>query len=356
MTKTGKVKRGRDFFRGVIEVPDPEDFKASTEDYTYTVRDLPEEGRPPGFSGAVGKFQIRVKATPVEVDSFAPVNLEVRVFGDGILEDLKPPVWTEVESLTKDFDVSTDVDSGKMEGREKVFHQVIRPRSGKVTQIPPIPFPYFDPSSGKYQVARSEPIPIKVRAVETAEVDSAISKARAAAQPSSPSRAQASSIVEQRGIGANFEEIGSARASMDPQEEILSAPFLAAVLAPPLILLALHLTLKASKRDPRLRAKDRALKQASRQLSQAGLGSDQAAQAYQEYFRERLGLPGGEITPTDLTSELARHRVPLELCAAATRLLERLLASRFGGGGEGAEKLTKEALKTLAEIHPCVRD
>jgi len=44
---------------------------------------------------------VEVKATPVEVDEFEPINLEVRVKGQGILEDLPPPAWTEVEALTK---------------------------------------------------------------------------------------------------------------------------------------------------------------------------------------------------------------------------------------------------------------
>jgi hypothetical protein len=355
--KTGRMKVVRDLVFSE-RVPELADYKAATEEAVYAVRELPEEGRPPGFSGAVGRFQVSVKATPLEVDAFAPVSLEVRVSGDGILEDLKPPAWTDVESITKDFEVSTDTDSGKVEGKEKIFRQVIRPKSEKVTQIPPIPFPYFDPALEKYQVARSEAIPIKVRAVKTAGVEKAIPAARSLPSPSS--RPGPSSIVEQQGIGANFEEIGSARPSMDPQEEVLSAAFLAVVIAPPLILLALHAILKALKRDPRLRAKDRALAMASRELSKGGMDADQIAQAYQEYFRARLGLPAGEITPSDLSRELARNRVPQELRASAACLLEQLLAGRFGGGGAGGgngrEKLQGDALSTIKEVHRCVED
>src|SRR5262249_14279863 len=49
------------------------------------------------------------------------------------------------------------------EGRAAVFTTTIRAESDEVTEIPAVELPYFDVSTGKYGVAKSKAIPIKVR-------------------------------------------------------------------------------------------------------------------------------------------------------------------------------------------------
>jgi hypothetical protein len=326
---------------------------AKSEAAAYRVRDLPSEGRPPGFAGAVGKYQVDVKASPTEVDAFAPITLEVRVSGDGLIEELKPPAWSEVASLTRDFDVSTDVDSGKVEGKTKVFRQVIRARSEKVTEIPPVPFPYYDPASGKYEVASGKPIPIKVRAVKTVGADEAIPSARwRPDEKALPARA-APSIVDQAGIGANFAEIGSTRAALDAREVVLSPEFLGAVGGPPAALGLLALAIRLRRRDPRARVRQKALSCARAALSRGDIGWEDASRAYQGYFRDRLGLPAGEITPADLGGELERRGVPARLRDDTARILDRLLAGRFGGAGAEPGDAAREAMGILEEVERC---
>src|SRR5207244_4647298 len=43
------------------------------------------------------------------------------------------------------------------------FQQMIRARSAKITEVPSIELGYFDTTTGKYAVAKSNPIPITVR-------------------------------------------------------------------------------------------------------------------------------------------------------------------------------------------------
>jgi hypothetical protein len=350
LAKEGVV---RDAFGGVQRVTRGIQFSAKSEAAAYRVRDLPPEGRPPGFAGAVGRYQVDVKASPTEVDAFAPITLEVRVTGDGLIEELKPPAWSEVPSLTKDFDVSADVDSGKVEGKAKVFRQVIRARSEKVTEIPPVPFPYYDPAAGRYEVAAGEAIPIKVRAVKTVGADEAIPSARWRPDEKSTPQRAAPSIVDQAGIGANFAQMGAARAALDPREVVLSPPFLAAVGGPPAALGLLALALRLRRRDPRARLRERALARARAALSSGEAGWEDVSGAFQGYFRDRLGLPPGEITPGDLGGELERRGAPAALRGEAVRLLERSLAGRFGGEAVEPRALAGEALRVLGEVERC---
>jgi hypothetical protein len=59
-----------------------------------TVRPLPEAGRPPEFSGAVGQFDLQVSAQPTEVAANDPVTVTMRIAGTGNLSALTFPSIT----------------------------------------------------------------------------------------------------------------------------------------------------------------------------------------------------------------------------------------------------------------------
>ncbi|MBI4605980.1 MAG: BatD family protein [Planctomycetes bacterium] len=352
---TGKTVLRRDLLFA-RRVPEVVAYSAIASDLAYEVRPLPEEGRPPGFTGAVGKYSIQVAASPTEVKTFDPITLEIRVSGTGILEELKAPAWSEVPSLTRDFDVATDTDPGKVEGAVKVFVHVVRPRHERVAAVPPIPFPYFDPEAQRYQVAQSSPIPIKVQAVKTVGAEDAIPSARSALPD--PARAAkdrpAPAIQELAGVGANFDDLGDARPALDPRDEVFSAGFAAAVALPPALLAVLAAALRILRADSAKRRRARALSRASAAIA-AARGFGDIARACEDYCREKLGLPPGEVTPADLAAALEARGVPEAARSRALGLLERVHASRFGGGGEPLAAFGAEAREALEEVDACVR-
>src|SRR5690606_9231531 len=58
---------------------------------TLTVKDLPEEGRPAGFSGLIGTYTIRASATPTSVRVGDPIRFELTVEGPGDLRRVPTP-------------------------------------------------------------------------------------------------------------------------------------------------------------------------------------------------------------------------------------------------------------------------
>jgi hypothetical protein len=347
--RTGKTRVVEDFFtrRRVAEAAE---YTAQTEAATYVVEELPREGRPPGFTGAVGRYRIEVSAFPTETDQYAPITLEVRVTGDGLVDELKPPAWSEIESLSRSFDVSSDVDTGKTEEGWKVFRQTLRATQADVTEIPPIPFPYYDPAAKRYEVATSKPIPIRVRPVKTVSVEDAVSSGRAA--PSATLEAVPRSIAELAGIGANYEELGPPRPALDPRAQILEGTFLGAVLAPPALFLALLGAVRLRRRDPAGRERRQALAR-SRAAVEGAASMEALSASYQDYLRARLGLPPGEVTPPELVGKLAAGGVPESVRAGAVDLLGKLLAGRFGGVTETVEELRRGALRAIREVDRC---
>ncbi len=305
----------RDFFtRRKVLQPVFKEFSATTERIVYEVQDPPPRGRPASYNGAVGRYSIEVTASPTEVDAFTPIKLQARVRLDSrwhkdlkkaILENLSAPKWSREESLTRDFGVSSDVHPGTVEGNVKVFTQTIRPLGEHVKEIPPIPFPYYDPEAAEYRVAYSRSIPLEVRAVETVDGGDAIRNSGNGSAESIPSNGAAPvlSIVEQSGIAANFATIGRAQVSLDPHREITGETFICFLVAPPLVF-GLFLLARRLRRDPSRVLKDRALSRAKSRLARADSSAEDSASAFQDYFRERLDLGSGELTPGELTAAL----------------------------------------------------
>ncbi|MEC7352751.1 MAG: hypothetical protein VYD99_06450 [Planctomycetota bacterium] len=79
-----------------------------------------------------------------------------------MLDTLRPPPLDELAPLVDRFKVPSDPIAGIVESGIKIFTQTIRPRSEDVTEIPAIPFSFFDPDRREYQTVYTEPIPINV--------------------------------------------------------------------------------------------------------------------------------------------------------------------------------------------------
>ena len=285
----------------------------------YRVLPLPRENRPAVFSGAVGRFQIQTKASATSVDAGAPITLEITISGEGYFDRVPPPPLARIESLRKGFQIDTTVDDGEILDNSKVFRQLIRPLNATVKEIPAIPYAYYDPASGKYQTTYSDPIAIDVRDVATVGSDDIIASSRAGAVENRAEALQPAAILTQSGIPANRRQLGSVRAVLDPRQQLTRAPFLAALLLPPVLLALLAVVVRRGKRDPRQKRAEQALGRA-RSRFPAAAGCEEISSVFQDYFRERLSLGDGELTPVDLRRHLADRGVAEDLTERACSL------------------------------------
>ncbi|NUQ50986.1 MAG: BatD family protein, partial [Phycisphaerae bacterium] len=181
------VRFGRDIFNDDTPTATRR-LRARAEVDPVEVLPLPQEGRPPGFSGAVGRYTVHASASPTSVRVGDPIELTIDVGGEGPLEALPPPALTQQPALTQAFRVPTETLAGSTQRGQRRFTQVIRAKRPDVTDIPPIEYPYFDPHLGQYVVARSEAIPINVTAAETlssADLTDSAPTARSALRPGS---------------------------------------------------------------------------------------------------------------------------------------------------------------------------
>jgi hypothetical protein len=128
------------------------------------VRSLPETERKPGFTGAIGKFQLGqpVLSTPGVVVG-DPITLKITITGEGNLEAIGAPVMEESEawqSFTPTSEVNRDTFGAQ--GSKTITYTLI-PRRADVKTVPAMPFSYFDPERKEYVDLSIPPVSVSVR-------------------------------------------------------------------------------------------------------------------------------------------------------------------------------------------------
>jgi hypothetical protein len=124
---------------------------------------LPESGRPLDYGGAIGKLAVRATAEPRDVDAGESIKLTLEWTGDGNLEFFTAPDLGRLDAF-REFRVYGKTEQRSFDRRTAVYD--IAPISSKPTEIPTVPLHVYDPEAERYTVVSSDPIPIRVRALE----------------------------------------------------------------------------------------------------------------------------------------------------------------------------------------------
>ena len=128
------------------------------------VRPLPEKGKPEDFSGAVGRFDFKVKPSKTLLKNGESMDLDVSVVGVGNLKLFtlpKPIVPSALEMYDPVHDENVSTPLTGMSGRISDKYTIIPQYKGSY-QIKPLSFTYFDLGSSSYKTITSQPITITV--------------------------------------------------------------------------------------------------------------------------------------------------------------------------------------------------
>jgi hypothetical protein len=132
--------------------------------HTLKVLDPPTQGRPPGFQGAIGKFQMSASplgSTTVKLGD--PVTVRVRVDGIGSMERLRLPSLPPTDVFNV-YSGTNRFDPGDLLGLSgtKTFELIYVPRQTNVIELPVPKLVYFDPDTKTYGTTSVRPIQIQV--------------------------------------------------------------------------------------------------------------------------------------------------------------------------------------------------
>ena len=284
------------------------------------IEPLPGEGRPDGFTNAVGRFDVSAEAEPRELEVGAALKVVLRIEGAGNFELLEVPPL-----VLAGFHLLGKVEE-KSAARRTVTYD-LTPLSADVRELPPIRFVYFDPGDPPgYRTVETRPIPLRVLA-----------------RPEDARAASETSAVES----------GSAEERERPTSPL---PWITAVLAVCLVAIVVgswSLRRRARRADPAAeRARDAA---AAFRENVARAGTDAGA-AFTEYLAARLSCTSAAVISPDLERRLAARGAPTDLARRAARALDELVAARYGGrahvAGEELTALVNELEAALREGRP----
>ena len=321
------------------------------------VKPLPTEGRPDFFRGAVGDFIVRAGARPTDVAVGDPITLTLligSVDGDqSALETLRPPPLADMVELTDDFRIPRDPIAGEVEDTIKVFSQTLRARSDEVSEIPPIPFSFFNPDSGEYQTVWTQAIPLQVSPAETlAAADIIRAGDPAAGRGDDDSTPTENDRETETGLRANF-PIDSGM--LADSNRTLGYVSLGVVAIPPACFAAIALlaTRRRWKQShPALLRSRSARNHALAALREAG--DDKAiALAIRRYVCDRSGRPAASLTSSETIRTARKVGADAPLLARMDDLFRSLERSGYSDDQQAAGMKSKEAVGIIRELERC---
>lgn len=152
----------RDMFGRAIVTEGNKRVSAGTK--TINVKPLPESGKPEDFSGAVGKFDLKVIPTKTILKNGESLDLVVSVTGTGNMKLFnlpKPVVPNALEMYDAVHKEQVNTSLSGMSGKISDNYTIIPQFKGNYP-IKPLQFSYFDLGSGTYKTLRSPEIMIHV--------------------------------------------------------------------------------------------------------------------------------------------------------------------------------------------------
>ena len=275
-----------------------------SKEIQITVNDLPEEGKPEGFSGAVGDFTFDLKAEPKEVNVGDPITLKMVIKGRGNFATVTCPKLDSNQHF-KIYDPEV-----KQEDGVKTFEQILMPDTATVKEIPEITFSCFDTERKVYRTISKGPVPIKVTKSKKEDGLRIVESSQTALR-----------YVKRETLGRDIVYIKDEPGKLIRKQTYLykNRTFLAVQILPFIIFILLSVIHKRTEKlrtDLRYARNLRAYKKAKRGIKKAKhlLSSEKTQEFYdcilktlKEYLGNKLHITHGGIT-SDIVDGVLRHK------------------------------------------------
>ena len=317
------------FNRNIVNVKK----ELTSQTINLEVKNLPENGKPASFAGAVGNYNFRSDIDKTELSTNEAVTITLTVSGTGNVELLQMPTPVfppDFEVYDPKITTSTDVNSQGLTGTKKAEYLVIPRRAGSFT-IPAIEFSYFNPSNESYQTLSSEPYEIQVEKGTGSDDGGGIF---------------ASNQEDIKYLGSDIRHIMTGNAHLKPMHTVFfgSAAYFVALL----VLLALFIILLfvLKKREQltqdtaanRNRKADKVARGRLKNAYQHLKAKDQEkfyvemSQALWGYIADKLGIERSKLSMDTVSETMKGKNVPDELTQQFIDTLNSCEFARFAPG------------------------
>lgn len=351
---TGQKVQG---FFGVQEVSADVEKTLRTSPVIVDVSKLPD-GKPLGFSGAVGSFKLNPSISATKVNANDAITLKLQITGTGNMKLIKNP---EVK-MPKDFEAydpkvanNFSITANGLSGTRTIEYLFIPRYPGKFT-IPEIEFSYFNTSTRKYEILKTEAYEI--------EVDK---------DPNAGNAQSTTSYVSQQEVKVDqdIRYLKTGDMALKNYGEYFSgslANYLWYII--PTLLFAISVIMyrkqiKANADIARMKTK-KANKVASKRLKQANkyLKNHEKDKFYEEslraiwgYLSDKLTIPVADLNRENIDAELRTYGVGDDLISRFISVLDTCEFARYAPSesDKAMDKLYAEMVTTIGEMESVIK-
>lgn len=138
-----------------------EEVMTRSQKENISTQPLPLEGKPKGFSGAIGKLSMN---SSINIDKAVvgdPVTLSIDIFGTGNFNRIEMPEISKGKENWKLYPESSQLQGSAFEGVKK-FQQILTPLTDDIATLPTFEFSFFNPETKKYVTLNTEEFPISI--------------------------------------------------------------------------------------------------------------------------------------------------------------------------------------------------
>ncbi|MBO7240694.1 MAG: protein BatD [Bacteroidaceae bacterium] len=330
--------------------------KVKSNKVIIDVEKLPA-GKPQGFSGAVGQFNVSSSVSTSSLKSNEEFTLKVVVKGDGNMKLMGDPV---VE-FPSEFDVYDPIISNKYKltnkgfAGEKIYEYVVTPRTAGQFTLPAAKFVYFDTATNNYKVVEGKEFTIDVAkgATTTAQTGNVY-------------------IVKEEGkLLANdirYIKLGADENGNDGkiyESALYWLTYVVSLLAFVVAVLVYRKRMKENENVSLVKTKKansvavRRLKNVKTLLrnNQENEFYDETLKAIWYYMSDKLNIPLSQLSKDNISNELSRRGCDDELVAELMNLLNECEFARYAPGDSGAtmDKVYKMAVAVISKMENSIR-
>ena len=317
------------FNRNIVNVKK----ELSSQALTLEVKNLPENGKPASFAGAVGNYSFKSDIDKTELSTNEAVTLTLTVSGTGNVELLQmpEPVFPpDFEVYDPKISTSTNVGPQGLTGTKKAEYLAIPRRAGSFT-IPSVEFSYYNSSTDSYEVLSSDPYEIKVEKGSGSDDGGGVFT---------------SNQEDIKYLGSDIRHIMTGDARLKPTHTVFfgSAAYFVALLVLLLLFIILLFVLKKREqmsKDTAANRNRKADKVARGRLKNAYLhlkAKDQEkfyvemSQALWGYIADKLGIERSKLSMDTVSETMKGKNVPDELTQQFVDTLNNCEFARFAPG------------------------
>jgi hypothetical protein len=281
-------------------------YKPTSNPIAITVEELPSNGKPVDFSGAVGKFDMEAKLSSLQAKTDEAITLSIKLVGTGNLKTIELPKPILPDGFEA-FDPKTKESIIGISGTKQADYLLI-PRQPGQYKIEAIPFSFFNPETGKYVSLKSNEFDITI--------NGAPSKAMVENNPTLPN----SAAVKE--LGKDIRYIKTQEAFDDAEMHFIGSPLHYGLMISPLLLFIGAFVFKKKKlaessdiigtriKKATKMARKR-LQMASQHLksNQPKLFYDEISRALLGYLSDKLQIPAADLSKDNIASKLMSKNI-----------------------------------------------